>query len=57
MSSSGDSCLHPSDNDSDHPDLQEKVRRCVNQGFIDLEDFNGVCLRSYSSLYDNQRSM
>ena len=57
MSYSGDSRLHPSDNDSDHPDLQEKVRRCVNQGFIDPEDFNGVCLRSYSSLYDNQHSM
>lgn len=25
-----------------HPDLQEKVRRVVTQGFIDPEDFNGV---------------
>jgi hypothetical protein len=25
-----------------HPDLQEKVRRCITQGFIDAEDFNGV---------------
>jgi hypothetical protein len=24
-----------------HPDLQEKVRRVVTQGFIDPEDFNG----------------
>ncbi|KAJ5034958.1 uncharacterized protein L3040_008225 [Drepanopeziza brunnea f. sp. 'multigermtubi'] len=24
-----------------HPDLQEKVRRCITQGFIDAEDFNG----------------
>lgn len=24
-----------------HPDLQAKVRRCVEQGFIDPEDFNG----------------
>ncbi|TAQ86629.1 hypothetical protein B7494_g5043 [Chlorociboria aeruginascens] len=24
-----------------HPDLQEKVRRCITQGFIDPEDFNG----------------
>lgn len=25
-----------------HPDLQAKVRRCITQGFIDHEDFNGV---------------
>ncbi|KAK2697032.1 hypothetical protein QWA68_005262 [Fusarium oxysporum] len=25
----------------EHPDVQEKVRRCVNQGFIDPEDFKG----------------
>ncbi|RGP60551.1 putative uvsb pi-3 kinase [Fusarium longipes] len=25
----------------EHEELQEKVRRCVNQGFIDPEDFNG----------------
>lgn len=25
-----------------HPDMQEKVRRVINQGFIDPEDFNGV---------------
>jgi hypothetical protein len=25
-----------------HPDLQEKVRRVITQGFIDPEDFNGV---------------
>lgn len=25
------------------PDVQEKVRRCVKQGFIDPEDFKGVC--------------
>ncbi|KAF5605879.1 uvsb pi-3 kinase [Fusarium pseudocircinatum] len=25
----------------DHPDVQEKVRRCINQGFIDPEDFKG----------------
>lgn len=26
----------------DYPDLQEKVRRVITQGFIDAEDFNGV---------------
>ena len=26
----------------DYPDLQEKVRRVITQGFIDPEDFNGV---------------
>lgn len=26
---------------NDHPDVQEKVRRCVKQGFIDPEDFKG----------------
>ncbi|KAL2210263.1 zf-PARP-domain-containing protein [Sarocladium strictum] len=25
----------------DHPDVQEKIRRCVQQGHIDPEDFNG----------------
>lgn len=25
-----------------HPDLQEKVRRVIEQGFIDPEDWNGV---------------
>jgi hypothetical protein len=25
-----------------YPDLQEKVRRVITQGFIDPEDFNGV---------------
>jgi hypothetical protein len=25
-----------------HPDMQEKVRRVITQGFIDPEDFNGV---------------
>jgi len=25
-----------------HPDLQEKVRRVITQGFIDPEDWNGV---------------
>jgi hypothetical protein len=29
-----------------HPDLQEKVRRVITQGFIDPEDFNGVCSSS-----------
>lgn len=28
-----------------HPDLQEKVRRVVTQGFIDPEDWNGVSIR------------
>lgn len=28
----------------DHPDIQEKVRRCVSQAHIDPEDFKGVCL-------------
>ncbi|KAF4494809.1 uvsb pi-3 kinase [Fusarium agapanthi] len=26
---------------AEHPDVQEKVRRCINQGFIDPEDFKG----------------
>jgi len=25
-----------------HPDLQEKVKRVITQGFIDPEDWNGV---------------
>jgi hypothetical protein len=29
-----------------HPDLQEKVRRVIMQGFIDAEDWNGVCTPS-----------
>ena len=28
-----------------HPELQEKVRRVITQGFIDPEDFNGVSLK------------
>jgi hypothetical protein len=31
-----------------HPDLQEKVKRVITQGFIDPEDFNGV---SYFGLF------
>ena len=36
---------------SDHPEIQEKIRRCIKQGHIDPEDFNGVrilvhCLRT-----------
>lgn len=27
-----------------HPDLQEKVRDAITNGFIDPDDFNGVCL-------------
>ncbi len=27
---------------SDHPEIQEKIRRCVKQGHIDPEDFKGV---------------
>jgi hypothetical protein len=27
-----------------HPELQDKVRRVIEQGFIDPEDFNGVGL-------------
>jgi len=29
---------------SDHPDVQEKVRRAVTQGHLDPEDFKGVRL-------------
>lgn len=29
---------------SDHPEIQEKIRRVVEQGHIDDEDFNGVSL-------------
>jgi len=29
---------------SDHPDIQEKIRRVIEQGHIDEEDFNGVSL-------------
>ncbi len=32
-----------------YPDLQAKVRKAIEQGFIDPEDFNGVSrLHSYS---------
>lgn len=31
----------------DHPDMQEKVRRVVTQGFIDPEDWKGVCIPHY----------
>lgn len=31
-----------------HPDLQEKVRRVVTQGFIDAEDWKGVSCISKS---------
>ena len=27
---------------SDHPDIQEKIRRCVKQAHIDAADFKGV---------------
>lgn len=27
---------------SDHPEVQEKIRRVIKQGHIDPEDFNGV---------------
>lgn len=30
-----------------YPDLQEKVRRCITQGFIDPEDFNGVRMLNF----------
>jgi hypothetical protein len=30
--------------DSSHPELEEKVRRCVMQAHIDPEDFNGVSI-------------
>jgi hypothetical protein len=29
-----------------HPEVQEKVRRVITQGFIDPEDFRGVSSRS-----------
>jgi hypothetical protein len=34
-----------------HPDLQEKVRRVIHQGFIDPEDWNGVSAPLYSFNY------
>jgi len=34
-----------------HPDLQEKVRRVITQGFIDPEDFNGVSLTLWLSIW------
>lgn len=37
---------------NDHPEIQEKVRRVVTQGFIDPEDWKGVCiLKKLSSFY------
>ncbi len=33
---------------SDYSDFQDKVRRAVNQGFIDPEDFNGVSLLEWN---------
>lgn len=38
------------------PELQAKVRRCITQGFIDPEDFNGVSifLRRRSGLANTQ---
>lgn len=34
-----------------HPDLQEKVRRVITQGYIDPQDFNGVRSRSWFVAY------
>lgn len=31
------------------PEMQEKVRRCVEQGFIDPEDWRGVSISTSSS--------
>ena len=31
---------------SDHPDVQEKIRRVITQGHIDPDDFNGVSWRA-----------
>lgn len=42
---------HISNINSAHSELQEKVRRCINQGFIDPEDFKGVCYQPYSFTY------
>lgn len=28
---------------SGHPELQEKVKRVITQGFVDPEDWRGVC--------------
>jgi hypothetical protein len=35
-----------------HPDLQEKVRRVITQGFIDPEDWNGVSFPPLSTLWE-----
>jgi len=32
---------------ANYPDLQEKVRNVITQGFIDPEDWNGVRIMSY----------
>lgn len=37
--------------DSAHVDIQEKIRRVVEQGHIDAEDFNGVCIEPHSISY------
>jgi hypothetical protein len=29
------------------PELQKKVKRCIKQGFIDHEDFNGVSISNF----------
>ena len=34
-----------------HPDLQEKVKRVITQGFIDPEDFNGVSIYHYATKF------
>lgn len=49
------SCFYSyySDIDSEHPDVQEKVRRCINQGFIDPEDFKGVCIEIFTTGYSD----
>lgn len=33
-----------------HPDVQEKIRRCVSQAHIDPEDFKGVRLLAHLKL-------
>ncbi len=32
-----------------YPDLQKKVRRVIMQGYIDPEDFNGVCTTRFAA--------
>jgi hypothetical protein len=39
-----------------HPELQEKVRRVITQGFIDPEDFNGVSSRQWPVVNDLNKS-